>query len=49
MARHGLPLAGVDIRIVDAEGKELPWDGITMGELQARGPWVTSGYYNESA
>jgi acyl-CoA synthetase (AMP-forming)/AMP-acid ligase II len=48
MARHGLPLAGVDIRIVDAEGHELPWDGIAMGELQARGPWVAAGYYNDS-
>jgi fatty-acyl-CoA synthase len=47
MARHGLPLAGVDIRIVDAERKELPWDGIAMGELQARGPWVAAGYYND--
>jgi fatty-acyl-CoA synthase len=47
MARHGIPLAGVDIRIVDAEGKELPWDGIAMGELQARGPWVTGSYYND--
>jgi fatty-acyl-CoA synthase len=48
MSRHGLPLAGVDVRIVDAEGNELPWDGVTMGELQARGPWVTGGYYNDS-
>ena len=47
LARHGLPLPGVDIRIVDAEGKELHWDGTTMGELQIRGPWVTSGYYND--
>jgi fatty-acyl-CoA synthase len=47
MARHGLPLAGVDLRIVDADGKELPWDGVTVGELQARGPWVTGGYYND--
>ena len=47
MARHGLPVPGVDIRIVDQEGKELPWDGLTMGELQTRGPWVTSGYYND--
>jgi len=47
LARHGLPVPGVDIRIVDAEGKELPWDGTTMGELQIRGPWVTSGYYND--
>ena len=47
LARHGLPLAGVDVRIIDAEGEELPWDGISMGELQARGPWVTDGYYND--
>ena len=47
LARHGLPLAGVDIRIVDAEGQEIAWDGTTMGELQTRGPWVTSGYYND--
>jgi acyl-CoA synthetase (AMP-forming)/AMP-acid ligase II len=47
LARHGLPVAGVDIRIVDAEGVEIPWDGTTMGELQTRGPWVTSGYYND--
>jgi len=47
LARHGLPIAGVDIRIVDADGKELPWDGSTMGELQTRGPWITSGYYND--
>ena len=48
MARHGFPLAGVDVRIVDAEGRELPWDGIAMGELQARGPWVARGYYNDA-
>ena len=47
LARHGLPVAGVDIRIVDAEGVQLPWDGTTMGELQTRGPWVCSGYYND--
>ena len=46
-ARHGLPVAGVDIRIVDAEGKEIAWDGATMGELQTRGPWITGGYYND--
>jgi fatty-acyl-CoA synthase len=48
MARHGMPVPGVDVRIVDAEGKEMPWDGTTMGELQVRGPWITSGYYNDS-
>src|SRR5258708_1047074 len=47
LARHGFPLAGVDIRIIDELGKELAWDGVTMGELQIRGPWITSGYYND--
>ena len=49
MARHGIPLPGVDLRIVDGEGNEQPWDGITMGELQVRGPWVTGGYYHDPA
>jgi fatty-acyl-CoA synthase len=47
MARHGIPLPGVDLRIVDGDGNEQPWDGITMGELQVRGPWVTGGYYHD--
>jgi fatty-acyl-CoA synthase len=47
MARHGLPVAGVEVRIVDELGKEIAWDGTTMGELQVRGPWITSGYYND--
>jgi fatty-acyl-CoA synthase len=47
LARHGLPLAGIDVRIVGEDGEELPWDGTTMGELQVRGPWVTSGYYDD--
>jgi fatty-acyl-CoA synthase len=47
LARHGLPVAGIDVRILDEDGKDLPWDGITMGELQVRGPWVTCAYYND--
>ena len=35
----------VEIRIVDDEGKELPWDGETSGELEFRGPWIASAYY----
>ncbi len=48
-ARHGLPAPGVDLRIVDAEGRELEWDGETMGELQVRGPWITSGYFKDES
>ena len=47
LARHGLALPGVEIRIVDQDGAPLPWDGTTMGELQVRGLWVTSGYYKD--
>ena len=46
-ARAGLPLPLVELRIVDDEGKELPWDGVATGELQCRGPWVTGGYHNQ--
>jgi fatty-acyl-CoA synthase len=48
-ARHGLPAPGVDLRIIDETGAELPWDGSTMGELQVRGPWITSGYFKDDA
>ncbi len=52
MARHGLPSAGIEIRIVDEVDehgavRELPWDGVTMGELQIRGLWITSAYYKD--
>ena len=38
-------MPGVDARIVDDDGRELPWDGATMGELQVRGYWVAGQYY----
>ena len=44
---QGRPLYGVDIRIVGDSGLELPWDGKSVGELQARGNWVASSYYND--
>lgn len=44
-ATQGYPLCGVEMRIVDEEGAELPWDGERMGELQVRGPWVIRQYF----
>ena len=41
---QGLPISGVDIRIVDATGNELPHDGISQGEILLRGPWITERY-----
>jgi fatty-acyl-CoA synthase len=45
-AKQGFGAVCVDTRIVDDEGRELPWDGRAMGELQVRGPWVAARYYN---
>jgi fatty-acyl-CoA synthase len=46
ISMQGLPLPLVELRLRDAEGKELPWDGESMGELEIRGPWVAAGYHN---
>jgi acyl-CoA synthetase (AMP-forming)/AMP-acid ligase II len=44
-AKQGHAVFGVDIKIADDAGQELPWDGTATGELQVRGPWVISKYY----
>ncbi len=46
--KQGLPAPFVEIRIVDAEGRELPHDGVAFGELQVRGPWVVKAYHNDA-
>ena len=42
---QGHPPFGVEMRIVDDEGREQPWDGKTFGRLQVRGPAVAKAYY----
>ena len=44
LAKQGIPLPFVDIRVIGDEGP-APWDGVTMGELQVRGPWIADSYY----
>lgn len=44
-AKQGRPVYGVEFRIVDDAGKELPHDGKAFGELCVRGPWVLRQYY----
>ncbi len=44
-AKQGRPGFGVELKIVNNEGKELPRDGAAFGDLMVRGPWVTAGYY----
>jgi fatty-acyl-CoA synthase len=46
-ASQGVPSPLVELRIVDADGEEAPWDGKARGELQARGPWVAAAYYDD--
>ena len=43
-ARQGTPLPLVEIRARNNEGL-VPWDGQAVGELEVRGPWIVSGYY----
>ena len=48
-AKQGRPIYTVELKIVDGEGVVQPHDGVAMGEMLARGPWVISGYYNDAA
>ena len=45
----GRALGGVEARVVDDEGKVLPSDGVSTGEIEVRGPWVTGAYYRDTA
>ncbi len=42
--RAGRPVPLVDVRIIDANGSELPHDGVATGEVVMRSPWLTQGY-----
>jgi fatty-acyl-CoA synthase len=45
---QGRPMLGVELRVADqATGEVLPWDGVSRGELQAAGPWIAAGYYDD--
>jgi 3-(methylthio)propionyl---CoA ligase len=43
-AKQGRAIYGVDMKIVDAEGQALPWDGKATGELMVKGPWIVNEY-----
>ncbi len=43
--KQGRAIFGVDMKIVDEQGAELPWDGKTYGDLLVKGPWIVSDYY----
>jgi fatty-acyl-CoA synthase len=46
-ATQGMPVPFVDLRLVDDEGAEVPWDGSSTGEIEVRGPWIARAYYRD--
>jgi fatty-acyl-CoA synthase len=48
-AKQGRPLPWVELRLVDADGAEVAWDGESTGEIEVRGPWIASGYFRDDS
>jgi fatty-acyl-CoA synthase len=46
-ARQGRPLPWVELRLLDDDGAEVPWDGSSTGEIEVRGPWIAAAYFHE--
>ena len=46
--KQGRAVPGVDMKIVDDAGHELPWDGRSCGDLLVKGGWVVKGYFREN-
>jgi fatty-acyl-CoA synthase len=47
--KQGRPLYGVEMKIVDAQGRDLPHDGVASGNIVVRGPWVLRDYFDSAA
>jgi fatty-acyl-CoA synthase len=45
--KQGHAIFGVDMKIVDDDGKELPWDGSSYGHLLVKGPWIIRSYFKD--
>ncbi|WP_231759669.1 long-chain fatty acid--CoA ligase [Microbulbifer elongatus] len=45
---QGLPVFGVEMKLVDDDGEVQPHNGEAIGEVWVRGPWITSGYYEDA-
>ncbi|MBW1988280.1 MAG: long-chain fatty acid--CoA ligase [Deltaproteobacteria bacterium] len=44
--KQGYIVSGLDVKIVDPDGNEAPFDGKTAGEILFRGPWITARYHD---
>ena len=47
LAKQGTLVPGLEMKIVNDQGEKLAHDGIQVGEILVRGPWVAGEYYNE--
>ncbi len=47
LRKQGHAIFGVDMKIVDDAGNELPWDGRTFGHLLVKGPWIIDRYFRD--
>jgi fatty-acyl-CoA synthase len=45
LLKQGRAIFGVEMKIVDPEGQELPWDGQSSGDLMVKGPWIIACYF----
>jgi fatty-acyl-CoA synthase len=46
--KQGRSVFGVEMKIVDSAGRELPWDGRATGDLLVRGPWIVAEYFKSA-
>ena len=49
VSKQGQVPFGIELRVVDDDGREQPRDGVSSGRLQVRGPWVVERYFKADA
>ena len=47
VSRQGIPLPGIELKVLDSDGKQVTWDDREVGEVYVRGPWVAESYYRD--
>ena len=45
--RQGIPCPGTELKVLDEDGREVPWDDQAVGEIYVRTPWSTTEYYHD--
>ncbi len=44
--KQGVPVYGIELKLTNDDGQDVPWDGKESGNLLVRGPWVVEQYFN---